>query len=345
MNRAAGWMSLFESPADPVGGPGLAREVEQLSLACARFLTGTSHRDALVRVMGAAHPAAFWAALEAFTENIAGDEWKLISRELLELRPVEHERRRLRHPWAWRRALAARHLGLLDAHGMRGPLRAAMARGPALVTFSAALALARLQDRRALRWLLDHPDALARRGRQQLVALLKRFGEDSVGDLRAAIEGWEIESPIHIAAVEVVGLRRDAASRARLEQLLATGGPEARVAAARSLGNLGHRRAVPALLAALDAEAWELRAQAARSLGMLGDESAVPGLAPRLRDTSWWVRRNAAYALALLGAPGRAALESITAQTQDVFAAEMAEEVLQLMDWDLESPGGISRVA
>jgi HEAT repeat protein len=71
-----------------------------------------------------------------------------------------------------------------------------------------------------------------------------------------------------------------------------------------------------------------VRALAARSLGALGVREAVPALAARLTDRSWWVRRHAAYALARLDAPGRAALEHVRAASPDRYAREMAAEAL-----------------
>jgi len=320
-------------------------EAERLGLAFARFITGGDDGVALRRAAREARPEGFWRALEAFTDNIAGEEWRRVSRELLTLPEVMRERRRLRHPSVWRRALAARHLGLLDFQTMHKPLRAAMRRGPALVTFIAALALARLRDRRALRWLLENPHATAMRGRRQLVALLKRFGRRSLDLPRDAVAGWDVEAPIHLAAVEVLGLWRDRESVPRLEALLENGAPEARVAAARALGGIGEHSALPALLAALDDDAWQVRGQAAQALGRIPDAHSIRPLVARVRDVTWWVRRHAAYALALHGEGGRTALEALARQFTDLFAAEMAGEVLQLLDWERESPGGISRVA
>jgi hypothetical protein len=344
--QIARWSALLDPGSTEAGASGgTAAEAERLALAFARFITGETGGFALRRVMAAARPEAFWAALEAFTDNIAGEEWRVVSRELLPLDEVESECRRLRHPSAWTRALAARHLGLLNARGMRASLREAMRRGPSLATFTAALALARMRDREALDWLLDHPDATALRSRQQLVALLKRFGRGGVSILREAISGWTVQSPIHLAAVEVVGVWEDHESLPALGRMLRAGDLEARVAAARALGGIGGRSALPALVAALDDQAWQVRAQAARALGRMPDPNSIAPLGACVRDVAWWVRRNAAYAIALHGAAGRVTLEAIARQRNDVFASEMAAEVLQLIEWERESPGGLSRVA
>ena len=60
-----------------------------------------------------------------------------------------------------------------------------------------------------------------------------------------------------------------------------TGGTDKRVAAIRALGQCGDKKAVPALIAALNSTGWEnasVRREAAEALGNLGDPEAVPAL-------------------------------------------------------------------
>ena len=56
------------------------------------------------------------------------------------------------------------------------------------------------------------------------------------------------------------------------------GGYPLRRNAARALGKLGDRRAVPGLIQCLDCDDFYVREAAAQSLGMLGDERAIPPL-------------------------------------------------------------------
>uniref|UniRef100_A0A832I0F3 HEAT repeat domain-containing protein n=1 Tax=Eiseniibacteriota bacterium TaxID=2212470 RepID=A0A832I0F3_UNCEI len=284
-------------------------------------------------------------AVESFAATVGGEEWRAVSRVLVALDEPSAERRRLRHPIAWRRALAARRVGLLHDPDARPALRRAMERGPGIVTLAAALALARARDLEALRWLLDHPEATARRPRQQLVAVLRRFGPGAAPVVRDAVEAWSPTAAIHLAAVEALGAWGAREAGPWLERLLADGGVEARTAAARALGLLGDPAHEAALVAALDDYAWPVRAQAARALGALGAARAVQRLAARVHDRAWWVRRHAAYALAACGPRGRAALRALRRQRADRFARDMAGEVLQRVAWDRESPGGVDRVA
>ena len=117
---------------------------------------------------------------------------------------------------------------------------------------------------------------------------------------------------------------------------------ERRIAAARALGRIGAHHAERALIRAMRDEAWQVRAQAALALGEMQAHRAVPSLAARVRDTSWWVRRHSAYALTRLGAPGEAALRAIEGG-DDRYAIEMAQQALQMLAWERESPGTVTR--
>ena len=85
---------------------------------------------------------------------------------------------------------------------------------------------------------------------------------------------------------------------------LAQGSPKARAAAAQALGDVEEptekRRAVDALIHALDDDRLEVRAEACAALGTLGDASALAPLIKRLDDGAPPVRQNAAIALGTL---------------------------------------------
>jgi HEAT repeat protein len=87
---------------------------------------------------------------------------------------------------------------------------------------------------------------------------------------------------------------------------IATGSPKARTFAARALGDVEDavekRRALEALVAALEDDRYEVRAEACASLGALGDTSPLPQLIKRLDDGEPAVRQNAAIALGTLRA-------------------------------------------
>jgi HEAT repeat protein len=82
---------------------------------------------------------------------------------------------------------------------------------------------------------------------------------------------------------------------------------KARALAAQALGDVREpgdkRRAVDALIAALDDDRPEVRMEACASLGELGEPHAAPHLVKRLDDGAAPVRQNAAIALGSLGHP------------------------------------------
>lgn len=88
---------------------------------------------------------------------------------------------------------------------------------------------------------------------------------------------------------------------------LAQGSPKARAFAAQALGDVTEatekRRAVDALIVALDDDRPEVRAEACGSLGELREPAALPMLLKKLDDGAPIVRQNAAIALGTIGHP------------------------------------------
>jgi HEAT repeat protein len=88
---------------------------------------------------------------------------------------------------------------------------------------------------------------------------------------------------------------------------VANGSPKARAMAAHALGDVTDpvekRRAVDALVRALDDDRPEVRAEACASLGDLGEQSTLPHLVKRLGDGVPAVRQNAAIALGTFANP------------------------------------------
>lgn len=88
---------------------------------------------------------------------------------------------------------------------------------------------------------------------------------------------------------------------------LGSGSAKARAAAAHALGGVTDavekRRAVDALVRALDDDKPEVRGEACASLGELAEAAAVHALIKRLADGLPFVRQNAAIALGSIGHP------------------------------------------
>jgi HEAT repeat protein len=110
------------------------------------------------------------------------------------------------------------------------------------------------------------------------------------------------------------------------------------------LGVIGDPGAGPALVEALEDDQWPVRAMAAKAIGRMRYRAAIPPLCGALRDRQWWVRANAAEALKLMGDEGIDSLRR-TLDDEDTYARHQAvlmleeagvidEEVARLADAD-----------
>jgi len=86
-------------------------------------------------------------------------------------------------------------------------------------------------------------------------------------------------------------------------------------------------RAVPELLKAMSARAYQVRSCSARALGEIGDARAVEPLVQALGDTSVNVQRSASEALAKLGSCATEAL-MLCLDSTDSLARKWAAEAL-----------------
>jgi hypothetical protein len=293
-----------------------------------RFFAGPLSAPQLLRATEQADEGTFWTVLESASLRIGRSRWLLLSHALEESRHVAAERRALADDSPWRRALAARRLALLRSRASWRALRQAMARGPEMVTYAAAMALARYRDRGALRWILAHPESLARRHRDALVTLLRSFERAGCAVLAQALMRGGLPPRFELAIVDALGMARYHDARSLLERRLIEGDLDLRAAAARALGAMQAVECATTLIAALKDDAWQVRAQAARALGRARAPLAITPLAARLTDAAWWVRHHAAYALKEMGEDGQSMLRHVVATSADPYARDMAREAL-----------------
>lgn len=298
------------------------------------FLAGHATASGLRRAVARVDSGTFWSALETIPLESRRRRWRPLSAALAGNAHARRERRALRDDSSWRRELAARRLALIAEPASRRALRAALERGPEIATRAAAAALGRYRDARALRWILAHPEALARRTPRAQVAVLRAYGRGALPLIARALEDAGETFGLERALIEALGLGGYAPAVASITRRLASHEPEVKVAAARALGRLEAASATSALVTALDDEPWPVRAVAAWALGRIGAvgaPSAEPTIAPlaaRLTDRAWWVRRHAAYALWETGEAGREALRRIAETSPDPYARDMAREAL-----------------
>lgn len=272
---------------------------------------------------------SFWDAMEAIALTLRRRERMQLARSLERNRHVRAERRALAggdSPAL--RERAARRLALLPSPLHRAALRRALVRGPEAPRLAAARGLATLRDLEALKWLCAHPGALSSRPLPALAGLLRGFGPRARALLIRALDRGIPDTRFECAVLDALGATRCRSARERIEQRLAAGAVDSRVAAARALGRLGMGESIPALMAALGDGAWPVRAQSAHALGRLRAAPAVDALARLTGDSAWWVRRHAAHALAAVGPEGQDALCEVILRSEDPFAREMAREAL-----------------
>ena len=146
----------------------------------------------------------------------------------------------------------------------------------------------------------------------------------------ASREVWQ-----QLQRVKQVAQRRDIdALLAALDSPTRSGILSVRGRAARYLGELRAQRAVPALVALLEDERYDVRLAAARALGRIGDPSAVPALIAALDDPDRGVRMNVAPSLGQIGDPSAVpALErALERETGWVFGRAAIVYALMLID-------------
>jgi HEAT repeat protein len=292
------------------------------------FIEGALTPAQLARAAETADEGSYWDALELLTVKLKRAQWLRVSRALAKVRHAAAERRALTDDSSWRRALAARRLGMLRSRASWRALRRAMVKGPEMVTFAAASALARYRDRAALNWILTHDTAVAHRHRNALVALFRGFGRRGLPVLTRGLARGVRSARVELAMIDALGASAYGPARMLLEARLLEGDLDTRAAAARALGLLEAVECATSLMAGLRDDAWQVRAQAARALGRVRAPLATHALAARLTDPSWWVRHHAAYALRDLGEDGQAALRQVIETSADPYARDMAGEAL-----------------
>ena len=152
-----------------------------------------------------------------------------------------------------------------------------------------------------------HPEV-----RKTMIRILSEIVVDP--DFGKDVEGWRRWYRIHRAGMD---RRPDAATK--VIPFLADDDRRIRLEAIRTLGKLGSRKAVPALLAMLSrAKTKAFRFEIVRSLAMIGDITAAPDLINLLESTDPAMRAEAATALRFLtremmGFEAKGSLEDRTA--------------------------------
>ena len=233
------------------------------------------------------------------------------ARELIHaLALVPYADQLLRSPWWWRRSMALRALGAMQAVDHSADIVAALDDPNDDVRNTALDALADLQNPRALPAVIVRlHDATLHRARR--AAVLTAYGsrcEPFLLDMAA------IDHEHRANYALALGLCGTAASRPILFEWARDPRANVRAAALQALARIGiDQPSKPVAIAALDDPEAGVRAMAAKALHGGADPDTAARLARHLDDT-WTVALHAARALQTMESTGRAELEARATQ-------------------------------
>jgi hypothetical protein len=225
--------------------------------------------------------------------------------------------------WWWKRAEAARSLGLLRVAGASPALVRRLDDAHEEVRAAAVDALGRLGDPLTVSALVARlPDA-TRHQRARLVETLREIGPGITPELLVYARSHYDQIAL---VADLIGLTGASGAMAELVTWADDPRPSVRSAAWRALGSIGlDDRSYYYALRALGDDDAETRAMAARALGRCRRAEAAPDLA-RLLNDEWIVAAHAATGLRALGDAGRAELAG--RQHEDGLPGLLARQML-----------------
>jgi HEAT repeat protein len=258
---------------------------------------------------------------------VRGSDRKHLMRLAEHLGLVDRYLRELNSRRRFRRARAAEYLGYFGGERSVRPLGGLLADPDGTVRAVAARSLARIGTLEATEFLaktLNDPSELTR---LRVAENLERIGMLAAKPLLDTLKYGEPQA--RVLAARILGDLRAAGTRPALREAALEGSlPDLRAKATLALGKIGDPDDIPTLLEASTDEFWPVRAQAANALGMIGDVSTMPTLQKMMTDQEWWVRLNAAQALANMGLAGEHALVEVL-EGSDHFARQRAAATLE----------------
>lgn len=226
--------------------------------------------------------------------------------------------------------LALVTLGHLREQQLAGRLQLLLAKGPTVVSLTAAQALIRIDGAAAVPRVLAATALRTDWPLARVVSMLRECDPRSIGPTLSAAIGTELRKDpagdgvarllrLHVAA------HGEALHSAVLEALSKAHSVDALAAA---LGALWHPQDVSHARRLLGHAAWPVRVAAAKALGRFGGPADLAALRAALGDRDWWVRYRAAQALCALPQVDRAELAALPGQLTDRFAADMLRQAL-----------------
>lgn len=277
-----------------------ARDEESI----AAFAAGELGRDGLIAHLGGRLRPQQEALLLSYGAQVAGERRADFSALFAELGLATRQYKRLRSPFWWRRAGAARALGQMGDDAAVPLLVERLADPHQAVSFAAARALIDLHRADLLASRL--PAEAVQFGHLYLADLVADTGEELTEGLLRLVR--HPSATLRQTACELLGELRTTAAVPLLGDRLRDDTLAVQAAAARAAGAIGAPELVDPLTAALGG-APSLQQAAAEALGRIGDPCAIPALAPLLQCDQRAVVDAVARALLALGPDGRLAIE------------------------------------
>ncbi|HWI66229.1 MAG TPA: HEAT repeat domain-containing protein [Symbiobacteriaceae bacterium] len=243
---------------------------------------------------------------------------------------VARNRRRTRSWFWWRRADAARRLGLMAEEQISRSLRLLLQDRQAEVRIAAARALIELGSSQWLDdviWRLNEPDTVSR---LRVADVVLEAGAAAVPGLIRFVR-QEANPRSAVVAIDMLGDLRAVEAEPVIMAAAGSEYVELRAAACRALGRLETPEALELLCSALQDRAWEVRNQAVRALGAIGDAQAAPFIVPMLHHDEIWGVYRSALALAAMPPEGIRLLQSelYRMQNDQTLAEDRRVRVLQ----------------
>ncbi|MED4227571.1 HEAT repeat domain-containing protein [Neobacillus cucumis] len=133
--------------------------------------------------------------------------------------------------------------------------------------------------------------------------------------------------PLQKAIIDVIARKREVSFTTFLEKIFSNYSGEIRIRALKALAEIGYVKKSEPYLDLLYSEKWEERMVAAKLIGTLKEKSAIPRLIELMHDRTWWVRSQAAQAI-IQFTNGKEILRTILESSKDTFAKDMAWEWL-----------------
>jgi len=275
-----------------------------------------------------------WTAVEeCLLQCVESVDGRVEAARLLDsLGYTRHYLRKLKKGSRWDSALAAERLGRIRYAAAVPYLIEALGSDRKDVRLMAINSLGVIGDESAIPHLMnalkqtlkdkDGEDVSVRVVKSAIISFGTAVLRDLMGELKS--QDWMVRA----TALDILGEIGDSSTSAEFSRMLGDPEHEVRAKAAKGLGKLKVREAIPLLLAALKDPDWVVRLHSARALGLIGAESAIQPLKAALTDKSWQVRAAASEAMALAGGAGFIELLNVLIDSSDRYARDQALDQL-----------------